>query len=442
MSQDPSTPAGSPAGTNPAGSASGRFDVRQLRRSRDDRMIGGVCGGLGRYVGIDPIIFRIVLAALAIFGGVGLLLYALGWLLIPEDGSDVSELQRLVRGHPSPAPVIAAIVVGVLGVITVTEVAYHRRGRFEVLLIVIAVVAVIALTSRSRGVPPVSAPYAPPYNPTQPPPTPEPPPTAQYSAPQYSAPQYAAPHYTAPQYAGPQHSAPHYTAPLGPPAGYAPSRPVYTPPLVPPPPKPPRPPSFLGPIAISVGVVIVGVLLALDASHAIELSAQAIFATSLLIVGLALVVGTWIGRARVLIALGVVLAIALAIAAAVDVPLRGGIGDRDYAPTSAVDIPATYRLAIGHQTIDLTALNLAGKKVQVTSSVGIGEVEVRVPPKVKVVAHGRAGTGNVNIDGNNDGGSHVDRTIVLPATGTAAGEIDLDLRVGIGRVVVYREVTS
>jgi hypothetical protein len=348
----------------------------------------------------------------------------------------------LVRGHPSPAPVIAAIVVGVLGVITVTEVAYHRRGRFEVLLIVIAVVAVIALTSRSRGVPPVSAPYAPPYNPTQPPPTPEPPPTAQYSAPQYSAPQYAAPHYTAPQYAAPQRSAPHYTAPLGPPAGYAPSRPVYTPPLVPPPPKPPRPPSFLGPIAISVGVVIVGVLLALDASHAIELSAQAIFATSLLIVGLALVVGTWIGRARVLIALGVVLAIALAIAAAVDVPLRGGIGDRDYAPTSAVDIPATYRLAIGHQTIDLTALNLAGKKVQVTSSVGIGEVEVRVPPKVKVVAHGRAGTGNVNIDGNNDGGSHVDRTIVLPATGTAAGEIDLDLRVGIGRVVVYREVTS
>jgi len=220
---------------------------------------------------------------------------------------------------------------------------------------------------------------------------------------------------------------------------------VYTPPpnYVPPPPKPPRPPSFLGPIAISVGVVIVGVLFALSASHAIDLSAQAIFATALLIVGLALVVGTWIGRARVLIALGAVLAIALALAASIDVPLRGGIGNRTYSPTSTADIPATYRLAIGHQTIDLTALNLAGKKVQVTSSVGIGEVDVRVPPNVRLVVHGRAGTGDVNINGDNNGGSHVDRTLVLPAIGTAvAGEVDLDLRVGLGRVYVDREVPS
>lgn len=427
-------------------------------------MIGGVCGGLGRYVGIDPIIFRIVLAALAIFGGVGLLLYALGWLLIPEDGTDVSELQRLFHGHPSPAPIIAALIVGVLGVITVTEVAYHRHGRFEVLLILLAVIAVIAMTSRARGVPPTTAPFAPPPPYGTPPfgtqpfgtqpsyGTPTPPPTEAATppaaAPMYQGAGYPTPGYTAPQYSAPQYSAPRYTAPLGPPAGFSPSRPVYTPPpgYVPPPPKPPKlpgPPSFLGPIAVSVGVVIVGVLFALDASHTIELSAQAIFATSLLIVGLALVVGTWIGRARLLIAFGVVLAIALALAAAVDVPLRGGMGSRSYAPTSAADIPTTYRLAIGHQMIDLTGLDLAGKKVQVTSSVGIGEIEVRVPSNVRVVAHGRTGTGDVNIGGDNNGGSHVDRTLVLPAIGTAVGgEIDLDLRVGIGRVFVDQEVTS
>ena len=430
MSQDFSNPAGTPSGSNPGGPAPGRFDVRQLRRSRDDRMIGGVCGGLGRYVGIDPIIFRIVLAALAIFGGVGLLLYALGWLLIPEDGTDVSELHRLFQGRPSPAPIIAAIIVGVIGVITVTEAAYHRRGRFEVLLIVVAVVAVVALTSRSRGVPPAAAAFPPPPYGT----TPQPP--AEAAA-------YPAPGYSSPQYSPPQYSAPHYTAPLGPPAGFSPSRPVYTPPpgYVPPPPKPPRPPSFLGPIAVSVGIVIVGVLFALNASHAIDLSAQAIFATSLLIVGLALVVGTWIGRARVLIALGAVLAIAVALAASVDVPLRGGMGNRTYSPTSTADIPPTYRLAIGHQTIDLTGLNLAGKKVQVTSSVGIGEVDVRVPPNVRLVVHGRAGSGDVNVNGDNNGGSHVDRTLALPAIGTAvAGEIDLDLRVGLGRVYVDREV--
>ena len=444
MSQDFSSPAGTSSGTgqNPSGPASGRFGLRQLRRSRDDRMIGGVCGGLGRYVGIDPIIFRIVLAALAIFGGVGLLLYALAWLLIPDDGTDVSELHRLFQGHPSPAPIIAAIVVGVIGVITVTEVAYHRRGRFEVLLIVAAVVAVVALTSRTRGVPPASAPF-PPSPPYVPPAAATPPTEPATTVPPAYQTSYPTPGYTAPHYNAPHFSTPHYTAPLGPPAGFAPSRPLYTPPAgyVPPPPKPPKPPSFLGPIAISVGVVIIGVLFALNASHSIDLSAQAIFATSLLIVGLALVVGTWIGRARVLIAFGAVLAIALAITASIDVPLRGGIGNRTYAPISTTDIPTTYRLAIGHQTIDLTALDLAGKKVHVTSSVGIGEVDVWVPPNVRLVVHGRAGTGDVDINGDNNGGSHVDRTQVLPASGTAiAGEIDLDLRVGLGRVYVDRNV--
>ena len=145
-----------------------------------------------------------------------------------------------------------------------------------------------------------------------------------------------------------------------------------------------------------------------------------------------------------LIAVGAVLAIALVIAAAINVPLRGGIGDRDYAPASASDIPPTYRLAIGHQTIDLNALNLDGKKVQVTSSIGIGEIDVRVPPNVRLVVHGRVGTGDLNIGGEDiNNGSQVDRTLVLPAIGTpVAGEIDLDLRVGLGRVYVDREVSQ
>ena len=130
------------------------------------------------------------------------------------------------------------------------------------------------------------------------------------------------------------------------------------------------------------------------------------------------------------------------VAAAVDVPLRGGIGSRSYAPASAADIPLVYRLAIGHQSIDLTGLDLAGKAVQVTSSVGVGEVHVEVPSNVRVVVRGRAGTGDVDIDLDDASGTQVDRTIALPATAPAtAGEIDLDLRVGVGRVIVDREDT-
>jgi phage shock protein PspC (stress-responsive transcriptional regulator) len=435
MTQDFSNPAGPPPNPNqdPGASTSGRYNLRTLRRSREDRMIGGVCGGLGRYAGIDPIIFRIVLAALAIFGGVGLLIYALAWLLIPEEGTDTSELHRLFQGHASPLPIIAAIVIGFIGVLALGDVAYHGpSGRFAVILIVIAVVAVIAITRRSGTAPTqyaAQAQYAAP--PPNAPPMYTPPP--QYTAAQYTAAQYTAPQYTAPQ----------YTAPLGPPAGFSPSRPVYTPPpgYVPPPPKPPRPPSILGPLAISVGIVVIGVLFALDASHAIEISAQTIFAASLLTVGLALVVGTWIGRGRVLIAFGVVLTIALALAAAIDLPLRGGVGSRLYAPTSIAEIPAAYHLGIGRQTIDLTGLQLAGKTAHVTASVGIGQTWVDVPPNVRVVVRGRAGTGKVEVDGSQTGGTHLDRTVAIPASSTPTpGEIDLDLRVGLGQVVVVQSV--
>ena len=55
-----------------------------LRRSRQDRMIGGVCGGLGEFFGITPVWFRLAFIIAAIPGGVpGISLYLLLWLIIP-----------------------------------------------------------------------------------------------------------------------------------------------------------------------------------------------------------------------------------------------------------------------------------------------------------------------------------------------------------------------
>jgi phage shock protein PspC (stress-responsive transcriptional regulator) len=82
---------------------------RRLTRSRSDRVIGGVCGGLGRYFGIDPIIFRIAAVALIFAGGAGLLIYLAMLLLVPEDGGE-----PLVPGSSdrSRALTVVAIVVG------------------------------------------------------------------------------------------------------------------------------------------------------------------------------------------------------------------------------------------------------------------------------------------------------------------------------------------
>jgi phage shock protein C len=58
---------------------------KKLLRSKDERMIAGVCGGLAKYAGVDPVIVRLVMVALVIFGGAGALLYLAAWIIIPEE---------------------------------------------------------------------------------------------------------------------------------------------------------------------------------------------------------------------------------------------------------------------------------------------------------------------------------------------------------------------
>jgi phage shock protein C len=60
-----------------------------LRRSSSDRVLGGVCGGLGEFFGLKPLWFRIVFVILGIPGGLpGLVPYVLLWLIIPEEGAE------------------------------------------------------------------------------------------------------------------------------------------------------------------------------------------------------------------------------------------------------------------------------------------------------------------------------------------------------------------
>lgn len=66
-----------------AGDAAGA--VRRLRRSSQDRWLGGVAGGLGRYFGVDPLLVRLAFVLVTLLAGVGLVAYLAAWLLIPDD---------------------------------------------------------------------------------------------------------------------------------------------------------------------------------------------------------------------------------------------------------------------------------------------------------------------------------------------------------------------
>ncbi len=74
-------------------------EAKKLRRSSSDKMIAGVCGGLGEYFDVDPLIFRLIFAVMIIFGGTGILAYIILWILIPEDNEqrDTKDLGENIK---------------------------------------------------------------------------------------------------------------------------------------------------------------------------------------------------------------------------------------------------------------------------------------------------------------------------------------------------------
>jgi phage shock protein PspC (stress-responsive transcriptional regulator) len=72
------------AGGNPDGLGQG-LALNRLRRSRDDRWLGGVCGGLARFTGLEAWAVRLLFALALLFAGTGALIYLLLWIFVPQD---------------------------------------------------------------------------------------------------------------------------------------------------------------------------------------------------------------------------------------------------------------------------------------------------------------------------------------------------------------------
>lgn len=57
--------------------------MKRVYRSRTDKKIAGVCGGLAKYFDVDPVIVRLLWIFLLFFGGAGIILYIIAWIVIP-----------------------------------------------------------------------------------------------------------------------------------------------------------------------------------------------------------------------------------------------------------------------------------------------------------------------------------------------------------------------
>ncbi|HSJ49897.1 MAG TPA: PspC domain-containing protein [Actinomycetota bacterium] len=123
---------------------------RLLRRSREGRVIAGVCAGLGRYLDIDPVLLRIAFVVLLFAGGGGLFLYVVSWILIPEERPG----EPLGTERPSSVDATRLVVGGVLialGTILLLDLSLGRIGRFFWPLALVAIgVAIVVQAAVSR----------------------------------------------------------------------------------------------------------------------------------------------------------------------------------------------------------------------------------------------------------------------------------------------------
>ena len=74
---------------------------RRLLRIRQGRIVAGVCAGLGAYFGVDVNLVRLAFGVFTVFYGLGILLYLIAWLILPEEGEDGSIVESFVSKRSS-----------------------------------------------------------------------------------------------------------------------------------------------------------------------------------------------------------------------------------------------------------------------------------------------------------------------------------------------------
>jgi len=409
-----------------------------LRRSRSDRVIGGVAGGLGQYFGIDPVIVRIGFILLTIFGGSGVLLYLLAWVIIAKEGRESSSAMRALQGSPDGSRGLLFIVLAVGAVLILTSPLVWFPGfglgdglALPLLLIAAGVALLIwpaDLGDRHRrwheehdgqgadSVDDARADFA--------------------AAGEEIRAEFAA--------AGEE-----VRTELGEAResfrrqrqewrhGYR-RRQAERPPRPPRPARPPRPKPFLGPLTVAVLLIIAGGAV-LGTQLDWFVFDPAVFAgICLAVIGAALVLSAFMGRARGLIVLGfLILPLAWGLAA-IDLDWNDGIGEKTITVTAVDNLADEYTFGIGQFIVDLSAVELDGEDRDLAIGLTIGEVIVYVNENTTVDADFDGRIGEIEIEGLDeyfvDNGPDISLDTRLD--GDDLGVLSLDLDVGLGHGVL------
>lgn len=402
---------------------------RRLARDPRGRLLAGVATGVGAYLGIDPVLVRLAFILLAFAGGLGILLYLVAWLVLPEDQAGASAGDTAVN-RVSEAPGWVKAVLAVIGVVIVIgQLGPGRSSLFWAFVLIAIGVLLFRKDDRiQRG---EAAPQA-----------------GQAAAPE-SVGRYQ-----------PSETATGLTQPAGigggwgPPTGAAATsgstamdsdstaRMASDWSVTPPWPEdagafPSPPRSILGQLTVAVVLLASGAGALLDLIGALDFTFERFLALTLTILGLGLVVGAWVGRARGLIVLGALILPVLAAINFLAVPIEGGVGEQFFRPAALEQVQDDYRLFIGSTTLDLSEVEFEREPTLVSAGVGIGQLEVIVPSDARVEVDGRVRAGEIEAFGERQQGSNLDLTASDPGS-ELGGRLELDLNAGFGVVSVRR----
>ena len=382
--------------------AAGPAPIPPLLRPREGRVIAGVAAGIATRLGVGTGWIRASFVVACFFGGLGLLLYVIAWLAIPEEGEteSIAASRAADLENSSRWIGVALIVVGGLLVLSWTN-AVRAELVWAGALILVGVLLYrgeFPTGSRRRVQDP-----------------PPPPPPVDTEEPVEAA----------------------VTAPVAP-STLASDSEVAAPP--PPPPSAPamarqRPPrSMLGRFTLATIFVAVGVLAILDNAGVIEPEARHYVGTVVAVTGLGLVIGAWVGKARALIAVGIILLPVLLVASVIRVPFSNDFGEKSFTPASVAQVADEYRLGAGELRIDLSLLE--AETVSFEATVGAGQLTVIVPRDAAVSISSRVGFGEVDVIGFVKDG--VGREVNTEAPAGAVNVITIDAEVGFGVIEIYR----
>src|SRR5438067_10198675 len=108
-----------PGGFPPPPPGTGGWATRYgLVRPARGRVLAGVCAAIGRATNTDPVLWRVLFAVLTLAGGVSIVVYPIGWPLIPTEGDTGAPLEALVGRRPSRNSPVLGVIVGLIPALT------------------------------------------------------------------------------------------------------------------------------------------------------------------------------------------------------------------------------------------------------------------------------------------------------------------------------------